>query len=524
MTRALAMMVLCVSCAVGVLACQTRTPRSDSRDAAALPVGDHRLLDLPVVTSLPHDVEIFVGISPMEDLARQLGWTSLLARHTGLTSKWGELIEAKVGRSLLELKDLREVGIATARPFGVALLDVERTIACLFVEVRDQASLDAWLRQLARHHGVQLRVETEGLATITWTPALPKVRMVRRSGHLLVVFGDAAPERLHEQARRVALVSAERSLAEVTTFRALSREVGRGALVAAYVRSAALAQSWLGIWDRPADPIFGSFSGAVAGVWPAGDHLRLEGFVGLRPDSLIDRGFGPPTATSDLHGLRSRSLVLTASVRRELFGELLRAGYGATGDPARARKVLTERLRLDLEEDVIGHLDGRVVLLSSRSGGGEPPTLTTSVAATMRRGHEPAQILQAWQQYSGEPSSVGGTVLTPYGLSDRIVWSHGPEPIRADDISVRGDGPLERALVTVRHRPTVMAMTAHAHIWPRLASERPSPTWDAICGPLGVGAVRADRADGGLELSGAVFLRVASLSDYAARVMDRLDR
>jgi len=461
------MMVLCGASVLYGLACVPSPPPvlvGPSRPASDGP----RLLDLPAASSLPHDVEIFVGVTAAEALARQLDWEALMSRHEDLSARWVRTIEDRVGRSLIRVADLSAAGVATERPFGVALLDAERNIACVFAEVHDQTKLDAWLRQLARHQEVDVVVETHGLATIAWSPALPEVLMVRRSGHVFVVFGNADASRLHEQARRVALVDPEQSLATATAFRALSREIERGALVATYIRSGTLAQKWLGIWDRHTDPIFGSFSGAALGVWSMGDHLRVEGFIALRPDSLVDRALGLPAAASELHGARARSLVVTATLRKELLRELVRAVYGATGDPERARSVLSDRLQLDLETDVIAHLNGKLTLLSSRSAPGRSPSLTTSVAATLLPGHEAARIVEAWQRNVSRTTEPPASALAPYGLSDRVVWSHGPLPIRADDLSTRGDASLDRALLTLQHRPTVVAMTADARVLPLL--------------------------------------------------------
>jgi len=524
MTRTLAMLALCGGSASGAVAC-VPTPHGPVVVGPAVTATDgHRLLDMSVVSSLPHDVEIFVGVRAAEVLARQLDWDALLARHPKLSAKWTRHIEDKVGRSLLRVSDLSAAGVATERPFGVALLDAERTIACMFAEVHDQTKLDAWLRQLARHQGVDVVVETHGLATIAWTPALPEALMVRRSGHVFVVFGEADATRLREQARRVALVGPERSLASVTAFRALSREVGRGALMATYFRSGALAQKWLGIWDRQADPIFGSLSGAAVGIWSVGDHLRVEGFVALRQDSLVDRALGLPMAASPLHGARARSVVVTASLRRELLGELVRAGYGATGDPVRARAALTDQLELDLEGDVIPHLNGELALMSSRSEPGNPPSLTTSVAVSLLPDHEPVSILEAWPRRTRHEPEPSKSALAPYGLSNRVIWSHGAHPMAADEMSVRGDVSLDRALLTLRHHPTALAMTADASVLPALSGELPSPTWDALCEPLGVLALRANRAERGITLRGALFLRVSNLAAYAEQVLQRLER
>lgn len=321
-----------------------RRPASDTHRVAARPV----LETARAVSLLPAETELVVAVRS----------TAIARRLLDLEPLW-----ARVGGEGFGPGEIEVAGLAPHRDVGYFIADPDRRVVGLFAVVADRARLESWLLERARASGgeASLTPFAGGLSIAASEPARWVV-VIREGLAFFLAYRSGARGEAMERARAIVEGDASRGLASSSRFRTLVREIDGGTEAALYVRTASLLQRELGIWDRRGDRLFGSVTGASAGIDVDGERARVRAFVAVRPDSLLDRAM--VGAHGPVHPLHHASgappLAFSGWVRRDLIADLARGVLSLSADPVEVERRLEAKLGQDLDVGIFPALSGEV--------------------------------------------------------------------------------------------------------------------------------------------------------------------
>ena len=224
---------------------------------AAPPSGPPLLKSVEALRYLPAETLFVMTGEGGEALMLRFGRQKLeeQTRFNAAFDKLTRGVERLFGYDLLDPQRLREMGVDTEKPFGVAWLSLEDMTFASFVALKDAAAFEEALEALAEKAGWgTLERKTEGDALILSAPQAKdgaRVSVVLRGGRAFVLLNDNEALRFSHE---IAGVTPEKSLGLVPSFAAAADAFEVGRHTAGVVHMAALRRQLQTLHSTPVGP------------------------------------------------------------------------------------------------------------------------------------------------------------------------------------------------------------------------------------------------------------------------------
>ncbi len=316
---------------------------------------------------IPADAYLVLTGDSLTDVAELVGWKAL--RQTEGLALAAAQVEETLGRDLLSVSVLAELGVATDEPVGLAIVPGERDAAMLLARLSSKQRFVDELETIAAQRGVELeRGEVGPAELIAFPPASSepasafdvRTRFVIRGDHLLVVEGA-------ELADAVATGEVAASLARAPAFERAMDAVDASGQVFGYAAVRSILETALGgaFGPPPAlatllDSI--GFSGVGFSAAARGDRLELSLALPAREDApppLLRRGEGAPAIVRAL----DREPLALVSLNLDVDGALARISRAAGASALEQGKAFAgQAFGVDIDAEVLPLLSGELGL------------------------------------------------------------------------------------------------------------------------------------------------------------------
>ena len=397
---------------VALLVALALTAGATAARAGACEGGRPALLDAPAVSYLPGDTVLAIATRDPAGLLETFGWSRLRP----YLAKASEELREETGHDLLDPASWTEIGLDVHGSWGFAWLSLEDETFAFWATVRDRDAVRRFLDGIARKERDRLTAETFGDALVLQPPRDGNIAFVFRGDVVLFTVSNEGDAAGRAAALAVATTTADDSLARSTAFRGVTDDLGFGRDVAGYVALRPIVYASLGLiggdgsrepfssnrWEldravndgaspeevralRAAveeerrwieeirraqatqrallDTLFEPLGGLAFGLEVREDSIAARLVTDLPRGSLLRRLLRPGDGTpAFVRALDEAPLYLNYArldldVVKDVAERMFRA---AGGDYEDFERRVRERLRIDLDQDVIATFTGEI--------------------------------------------------------------------------------------------------------------------------------------------------------------------
>lgn len=165
---------------------------------------------------LPEGTGMVVTVASVQHLLRVVDLPALIARYRPYYDQASAGVEGVVGVNLLDPGRWAEIGVDAEGPLGMALLDTDAEVVCVFFTLRDPVRFRDFLDGLGRKLGGELAPLYEDRGVVLGSERSQGSALVVRDGFAFAVFVGRPQRAPYDYARAIATVDPTRGLAGST--------------------------------------------------------------------------------------------------------------------------------------------------------------------------------------------------------------------------------------------------------------------------------------------------------------------